>query len=87
MAGAVWIATTFPGSSMAFQTSSTEYLSWRAPVGQWATHWPQLIQTISEIGLLKAEPMIVRSPFQRFARAPTPWRSWQARMQRWQRMH
>ncbi len=45
--GACWTTTNFSGSARAARTSSSALCSASAPVGQTATHWPQLTQLLT----------------------------------------
>ncbi len=86
-AGAVWMTTCLPGSSIAAQTWSVSSLAYRAPVGQRLMHCPQLMQTTSPSG---RSPNVVMSVWSlRFTASSTPTscRSMQVRTQRRQRMH
>ena len=58
-----------------------------APVGQAATHWPQEVQIDSASGSSLKAAMRAAAPLPAMPIAPMCCRSWQADVQRPQRMH
>ena len=46
-AGATWTTVVISGSARASSTRLVSSRAVRAPVGQWVTHWPQKVQSLS----------------------------------------
>ena len=86
-AGAGWAMTILSGLRRSSISWSVLSCSVSAPVGQTATHCPQLVQFVSFSILSKDGAIVVSKPLRTAPRAPTVWTSLHIVSQRRQYMH